>query len=61
MRALRARAQGIAEYALILLFIVMVVVVAIVAFGQTLRTNFETINNCFADPEGANCGGDGGS
>ncbi len=52
---MRARAQGIAEYALILLFIVMVVVVAIIAFGETLTEAFGRITDCFADSTGDAC------
>lgn len=47
MRHTRARAQGIAEYALILLFIVMAVVAAIILFGQTLSDAFGRITQCF--------------
>ena len=48
-RSLRARrAQGIAEYALIILFIVLVAAVGIVVFGKDLGNLFNSIGGAFS-------------
>ena len=47
--ALEESGQGLVEYALILVLIAIVVLVAVQLFGTTLNNTFEMINNRLAE------------
>jgi len=47
--AAEERGQGLVEYALILVLIAIVVLLAVQLFGTTLNNTFETINNRLAE------------
>ena len=47
--ALDENGQGLVEYALILVLIALVVLVAVELFGTTLNNTYETINNRLAE------------
>lgn len=51
----REDGQGLVEYALLIAFVALVIVVILGVFGQQLEVLFTEITTCLPDPDPASC------
>ena len=51
----REDGQGLVEYALLIAFVAIAVVIIVTVFGQQLELLFTTITDCLPDPDPSAC------